>query len=142
MIAVNADDLGRNQTASDRIVCCYRSGRITSTSAMVFMADSSRAAKLARAAGIDVGLHLNFSESLTGQSVPERVRLDHERVRRFLRTSKYALLIYNPLLRRTFRDLVRAQWEEFERLYGQRPFRVDGHQHLHLCSNVLIDCLI
>src|SRR5262249_35474256 len=128
--------------ATDRILACYRGQRITSTSAMVFMADSSRAAVLARDCGIDVGLHLNFSEPLTGESVPERVRLDHERVRRFLRTSKYALIVYNPFLRCSFRDLFRAQWQEFVRLYGRIPTRVDGHQHLHLCTNMLLDRLI
>src|SRR5262249_2507343 len=24
----------------------------------------------------------------------------------------------------------------FQRLYGTRPFRIDGHHHLHLCPNV------
>ena len=106
------------------------------------MADSSRAAELARECGIDVGLHLNFSEPLTGEWVGDSVRRDHERVRSFLRKSKYALLVYNPFLRASFRNLFRAQWEEFIRLYGRRPSRIDGHQHLHLCSNVLADRLI
>jgi predicted glycoside hydrolase/deacetylase ChbG (UPF0249 family) len=35
-----------------------------------------------------------------------------------------------------------AQVAEFERLYGTSPLRLDGHQHMHLCSNVVVDKLI
>ena len=64
------------------------------------------------------------------------------RVRRFLIVSKYSAVLYHPLLRREFRHLVQAQVEEFQRLYGKPPSHVDGHQHKHLCTNVLLDNLI
>src|SRR5205809_850805 len=117
MLIINADDLGRCQTATDRILECYTENRITSASGMVFMKDSERAATLAADCGMDVGLHLNFTETLTGESVPESVRRGHERVQKFLRRSKYALLIYNPFLCADFRHLFRAQSDEFARLY-------------------------
>jgi predicted glycoside hydrolase/deacetylase ChbG (UPF0249 family) len=109
---------------------------------MVFMEDSERAAAAANECGLTVGLHLNLSERLTASGVSDRVRQSHERVARFLTSSKYALLVYNPLLRGQFASVVRAQLQEFVRLYGRQPSHIDGHQHQHLCSNVLLDGLL
>lgn len=142
MLIINADDLGRNCSATDRILECYHFQRITSASAMVFMEDSERAMALAGKAQLDIGLHINFSESFTGQGVSESIRSSHEKIRRFLRSSKYALLIYHPFLRKAFRDVFQAQCSEFKRLSGKMPSRYDGHQHMHLCSNVIVDRLL
>jgi predicted glycoside hydrolase/deacetylase ChbG (UPF0249 family) len=142
MLVINADDFGRNRLATDRILVCHVEKRITSTSAMVFMEDSKRAAILAKDWQVDVGLHINFTEAFTGPSVPQPLRRDHERIRRFLRLNKYALLIYNPFLRSAFRAVFEAQLEEFARLYGWPASRFDGHQHMHLCSNMILDSLL
>src|SRR5262245_55339258 len=123
MLTINGDDFGRNRRATDRILVCHVEKRITSSSAMVFMADSERAAILAKDWQVDVGLHINFTESFTGPSVPQPLRRDHARIRRFLRLNKYALLIYNPFLRNAFRAVFEAQFEEFARLYGREPTR-------------------
>ena len=61
MLIVNADDWGGWKSATDAALACYKAGRINSVSAMVFMEDSERAAELAQADGLDVGLHLNFT---------------------------------------------------------------------------------
>ena len=142
MLTVNADDLGRCAVASDRIMACVAANRIDAASAMVFMQDSERASVLAQASGLDVGLHINFTESFTGPDVPSSLRRNHERIRRFLRANKYALIIYNPFLRKAFREVFAAQVEEFARLYGRTPSRFDGHQHMHLCSNMILDCTL
>ena len=141
MLIITADDLGRSPGETDVVLECYRRGRITTTSAMVFMADSERAVSLARASGIDVGLHLNLSERFTGL-VSDRVAASHERVRRFLTASKYALLVYNPWLLRDFTCVVEAQLTEFRRQFGGEPAHVDGHQHMHLATNVLLQRLL
>jgi predicted glycoside hydrolase/deacetylase ChbG (UPF0249 family) len=142
MLIINADDLGRNRAATDSILACHTRGCVTSTSAMVFMEDSPRAATLARDAGIDIGLHLNFSERFTGEPVPPSLRADQDRLRRFLKASKYALLVPNPFLVGAFRRVCKAQHEEFVRLYDREPSHVDGHQHLHLATNVLLQRLL
>jgi len=49
MLIINADDFGRSELETDVILKCYHERRITSTTAMVFMADSVRAADLGRA---------------------------------------------------------------------------------------------
>jgi predicted glycoside hydrolase/deacetylase ChbG (UPF0249 family) len=142
MLIINADDWGRSKAATDSAAACYKKGRITSTSAMVFMADSARGAEVARELEIDTGLHINFSEEFSGPSVPLPVREAQTALRRFLRANRYALLLYNPFLRRQFSLSLRAQANEFTRLYGRAPSHMDGHQHMHLCSNNLFDQLL
>jgi predicted glycoside hydrolase/deacetylase ChbG (UPF0249 family) len=142
MLIVNADDWGRSKAATDTALACFERGRISSTSAMVFMADSSRGAQLANEVGIDVGLHINFSEAFSGSDVPAELRRSHDRIRRFLKTSKYALLFYHPFLRREFLTVFRAQADEFLKLFGKAPSHMDGHQHMHLCSNMLFQGII
>jgi len=142
MLIVTADDLGRSAPETDAALRCYASRRITSGSAMVFMKDSSRAADLALGSGIQVGLHLNLSESFTGSNVPRPLRDRHEAIVRFLTLHKYALVLCNPFLARSFKYVYEAQLDEFSRLYGRRPSHIDGHQHRHLCSNILAGGLI
>ena len=141
MLIVNADDLGRRRDDTDSALACHARGRIDSASAMVHMADSERAAGLARAARLPVGLHLNLSEPFTADVDPA-LRASHARVCRFLRSSKYALLLYQPFLAADFARVVEAQFAEFRRLYGREPAHVDGHQHMHLCTNVLLQRLL
>jgi predicted glycoside hydrolase/deacetylase ChbG (UPF0249 family) len=142
VLIINADDFGRSKAATDKALSCYARKRITSTSGMVFMEDSERAADRALASGIDVGLHINFSERFTGAVVPERLRHSQAQLCRFLRSNKYALLFYNPYLRNQFRHVFEAQYFEFVRLYGRVPSHLDGHQHMHLASNMLIEGII
>jgi len=142
MLIINADDLGRSVQATDNILACHAKGRLTSTSAMMFMVDSERAAERALAARIDVGLHLNLSESFTAESVPPTLRNGHEKVRRFLKSSKYSLLFFHPFLRNQFRREFSEQYAEFVRLYRRPPSHIDGHQHMHMASNVLFQKLL
>jgi predicted glycoside hydrolase/deacetylase ChbG (UPF0249 family) len=141
MLVINADDLGRSRAETDAALACFHEGRLTSASAMVLMEDSERAAERVRECGLDVGLHLNLSQSYNGRT---RSRADeaHRRIVRFMTRSKYAVLLYHPGLRRDFRDDFHAQMDEFVRLYGKTPSHVDGHQHRHICANVLWDEVI
>ena len=141
MMIVNADDWGRSQAETEAALRCYQESRITSATAMVFMEDSARAADLGREAGIDIGLHLNLNQCFSGEA-PAKLRECHDRVVRFLTSNKYALIFYHPLLRDQFRYVYNAQAEEFQRLYGRLPPHLDGHQHMHLCSNMLLDGVI
>lgn len=71
-LIINADDFGRDCWNTQKILECIAGGSISSVSAMVFMADSERAAATARERGIDSGLHLNlttpFSPACSGTS--------------------------------------------------------------------------
>jgi predicted glycoside hydrolase/deacetylase ChbG (UPF0249 family) len=142
MLIINADDFGRSAPETDVAVKCYQDGRITSVSTMVFMADSERAAELVQESQLDVGLHLNFSETFTETNIPARLRECHNRLVGYLRRTKYTQLFYNPFLRDAFSYSYHAQAEEFARLFGNPPARVDGHHHMHLCANLLLSKLI
>jgi predicted glycoside hydrolase/deacetylase ChbG (UPF0249 family) len=142
MLIINADDWGSSREATDMMVACFNKGRVTSASGMVFMEDSERAAGLAKEHGLDVGLHLNFTHEFTARNVPLRLRESQNRVARFLTRNKYAQLLYNLALRRDFQYVYQAQAEEFFKLYGSRPSHFDGHHHMHLCTNMLVDAFI
>src|SRR5438477_9605542 len=143
MLIINADDWGRSVAETDAALKCFRERRITSVSAMVFMQDSKRAARLAKDYELDdVGLHLNFSEEFTDMSCSETLKKHHERIVRFLKRGKYAQLLYNPCLRKAFAYCYHAQVEEFMRLFEKSPSHIDGHHHMHLCANVLLSNMI
>lgn len=137
MLLINADDWGSDQLITDRIARCYELNRIHAGSAMVFMKDSERAAELAAQIGLPVGLHLNLNHPFDGQNVPRDLRMHHQRVVTYLCARKMNQILYNPFLRKAFEYVFFAQWEEFCRLYGRSPSRLDGHSHMHLCSNML-----
>ncbi len=138
MIIVNADDWGRSIAETDVALALFERGRITSVSAMVFMADAGRAARVAVKQNVPAGLHLNFSETFTAPPADEQLCVDHERIVRYLKRHKYAQLMFNPFLHPAFRRVVRAQCDEYLRLYGKPPTHFDGHQHMHLCTNMLV----
>lgn len=62
-LIVSADDLGITEPVTDGIFVAHRDGIVTSTSLVVNMSDSERAARLAgQTPSLDVGLHLNITE--------------------------------------------------------------------------------
>lgn len=109
---------------------------------MVFMADSERAAELALAHHLDVGLHLNLTEVPSSPDPPSKFLRHHEKVASFLSRSRFSPVLYHPGLTDSFGYLVAAQLEEFVRLYGAAPDRIDGHHHMHLSANVILDNLL
>ncbi|MCP4371499.1 MAG: ChbG/HpnK family deacetylase [Deltaproteobacteria bacterium] len=142
MLIVNADDFGINRNATDNIMACYKKGKITSTSAMVFMVDSERAATLASETLMGVGLHLNFTDPFSCRVRVNKLREYHDQIITFLNKGKYHLLLYNPTLKKQFEYVYKAQYEEFIRLYNVQPTHIDGHHHMHLCTNMLLQNLV
>ena len=143
MLIINADDFGRSVAETDAALQVLPAGRLTSLSAMVFMADSERAAELAKGEKeLDVGLHLNFTERFTGKNKCAKLTDYQNRLAIYLGRNKYSQLFYNPLLRRAFSYSCKAQVEEFTRLFGKPPSHIDGHHHMHLCANLLLSNLI
>jgi chitin disaccharide deacetylase len=142
ILIVNADDWGRDAETTDRILECVLFGSVSSASAMVFMEDSERAAALSRERGVDVGLHLNLTTPFSARAVASRLAEHHQRVARFLLRSRLSQVVYHPGLATSFQYVVAAQLEEFHRIYGAGPRRVDGHHHMHLCANVLLAGLL
>src|SRR5690349_18261328 len=97
-LILNADDFGKDRNTTACILDCFHRSALSSTSAMVFMEDSERAAALALDLGIDIGLHLNLTESFSRRGVPDRLREHHERVAFRLRKHRLGQVIYDPRL--------------------------------------------
>lgn len=141
-VIVNADDWGRNADTTDRTLDCVQREAVSSVSAMMFMEDSERAAFLARQHGVDAGLHLNLSIPFSSLQSPSRLIEHQQKLSRFLRSYRFAPIMYHPGLSASFEYVVEAQFDEFERLYGAPANRVDGHHHMHLCANVFFQKLL
>jgi predicted glycoside hydrolase/deacetylase ChbG (UPF0249 family) len=139
LLIVNADDWGHDVATTNAIVDCFARRRITSTTAMVHMADSERASELARETDIPAGLHLNLSEPYSGTGIPVSVRERQERlVRKFSgRSLTLRRWLYDPSIQGQVEDCISDQLECFEALYRAVPTHVDGHKHAHVCLNVL-----
>jgi len=141
-VIINADDWGRDAVTTDRILECCKLGAVSAASAMVFMEDSERAAQLASANGIETGLHVNCTTSFSGSTASIRLREKQGELARYLLRHRLAQIVYRPGLSQSFEYVVAAQIEEFQRIYGTSPVRIDGHHHMHLCANVLIQRLL
>lgn len=141
-VIVNADDWGSSVEITDRILDCILHGVVSSTSAMVWMADSERAAALALQHNVDAGLHLNLTEPFTSASVSPELLRRHAEVSRVLRAHRYAPVLFHAALASSFEYVVRCQLDEYERLYGAAAARIDGHHHMHLSTNVLLQRLL
>jgi chitin disaccharide deacetylase len=139
---INADDWGRDRETSDRMLECMLHGTVSSVSAMVYMTDSERAASVARERCTDAGLHLNLSLPFSAPECPSALRERQRQVAAYLLKHPFARVVFHPGLVSSFEYVVRAQLEEYHRLYGAAPDRIDGHHHLHLCANVLLARLL
>lgn len=137
---VNADDWGGFRAGTDAIEACFGMGAISSSTAMVHMSDSRRAAELARERGRPIGLHLNLTQPFDASDVPTAAR------ERQLRLCEH----FAPLLRRRWllsplasvhalvADAIRDQLEQFRLLYGCEPTHLDSHHHVHVCPDVFL----
>src|SRR5690349_2597620 len=105
MLIITADDYGETEEATDRILECFRIGSVTSASAMVFMADSQRAASLSRGTNLEIGLHLNLTEAFTGANAGNELRNQQSRVAKYLNGHRFATALFNPLLASAFRSV-------------------------------------
>ncbi len=142
LLIMNADDWGRDRETTDRTLDCTRCKMVSSVSAMVFMEDSERAAAIAREQGIDAGLHLNFTTPFSAPGIPARLAGYQQRLSQYLLRRRFSQVLFHPGLIRSFQYVVAAQRDEFTRLYGREPDRLDGHHHMHLCANVLLGGLL
>lgn len=139
-LIVNADDFGWNPQATDLTLEAFAAGRITSTTALVYMEDSDRAAPLGREAGLPVGLHVNLTDPYTAASVPEDVRRRQLELCREFAGAKLRLRswTYDPRLRSAVATVIGDQLHRFEEIYGSTPTHADGHNHVHSCPDVAL----
>lgn len=142
LLVINGDDWGRDTETTDRMFECVAHGAVSSVSAMVFMEDSERAAAIARDRQVDAGLHLNLTTRFSAANCPVRLAQRQQEIASYLLRRTFHRIVFHPGLARSFEYVVKAQLEEFCRLYGTSPARIDGHHHMHLCANVLLGRLL
>jgi chitin disaccharide deacetylase len=142
MLILNADDWGRDLETTDKTLDCALAGGLSSASAMVWMEDSERAADLAKQHEVDTGLHLNLTTPLTQANCPLELKERLNKLAAILQRGTLSRAVYHPKLASTFDYVVRSQRDEYARLYGHEPDRIDGHHHMHLCANVLMSDLM
>lgn len=137
LLIVNADDFGGGKIANERIVECFASGAITSTSAMVYMRGSATAAALARGTDMAIGLHLNLTQPYDAPSIPADVRDRQQRVSRQLAKHRHRYM-FDPSLFLDVRRCIDDQMRQFLELFDKPPTHLDGHNHGHLSLTALI----
>jgi predicted glycoside hydrolase/deacetylase ChbG (UPF0249 family) len=141
-LIVNADDWGQDRLNTNRILDCCQRGSVSSVSSMVFMEDSERASELAKENGIEAGLHLNFVTPFSAANSPAGLLERQQSLARWLKRHRFAQVVFHPGLVQDFEYVTAAQVDEFRRLYGADPEKLDGHHHMHLCVNVLVQRLM
>lgn len=138
LLIINADDWGHDVETTDAIARVFELGSITSASAMVFMADSERAAEQARAVGLPTGLHLNLTEPYSGDGVPDGVRERQLRLAEHVTGGRLARWTWSRPAAALVREVAADQIARYGELYGRPPAHVDGHLHMHLAPAVLL----
>ncbi|HEX8690638.1 MAG TPA: ChbG/HpnK family deacetylase [Solirubrobacterales bacterium] len=139
LIIVNADDWGYDEATTAAISDCYRAGGLTSTTAMLFMEDSARAAAHAKDhPGLGIGLHLNLVEEYSDPKTPPAVRDRQRRLIEYSRLLRLRRWVYDPSSRHAVNRVIADQFQRFVDLYGRMPTHLDGHHHCHLAANVLL----
>jgi predicted glycoside hydrolase/deacetylase ChbG (UPF0249 family) len=127
-LAVCADDFGLAPGISAGIARLARAGRLTAVSCLTNGVHWADGATLLNGlpAGVDVGLHLNFTE---GRPLSARL------ARIWPRFPSLHVLIarahLGALPRGVIRNEVHAQLAAFNRARGVPPAFIDGHQHVH-----------
>jgi predicted glycoside hydrolase/deacetylase ChbG (UPF0249 family) len=138
VLIVNADDWGLRPAVTDAILECWRAEGVTSASAMVHMADSTRAFELAAEAGLPLGLHCNLTVPFTDPDVPADRRLRQERATAYFAAARRRKLLFDPRARGLLDACVADQLDAFAERFGRPPAHADGHQHVQICPTVLL----
>jgi len=118
-VVLCADDFGMSEAIDTGIIRLAEQGRLSAASCLSLGPTFARHAQALAGTGAQMGLHLNFTESLgrPGLYLP------------------LATLIRRAYARRLDAEAVRAQiqgqLEAFEAVLGRAPDFVDGHQHVH-----------
>jgi len=130
LLVVNADDAGFFRATDDAILRC---GRIV-RSASVVVNGPTAAEFVARARGMDLGLHVNLTEGMSVAG-PHRTLTDEEGRFRYAKEELWERARKGEVDPREARREVRAQWERGEAL-GLRATHVNGHNHVHVLPAV------
>lgn len=118
-IVVCADDFGMNPAVNDGILRLAAMGRLSATSCLTQGPAFKHDAPALKSSGLQLGLHLNFTESMgqPGLYYPLGKLIARTNLRQFDMAG--------------VRTQIAQQLDAFEFCLGQAPQYVDGHQHVH-----------
>lgn len=118
-IILCADDFGMNSAINDGILALADQGRLSATSCLVQGPDFNAGVSALKASGLQIGLHLNFTEAMgqAGLYAPVSVLIRQSYLRR--------------LDSHQIKSQIRLQLDLFEKSVGKAPDFIDGHQHIH-----------
>jgi chitin disaccharide deacetylase len=136
VLIVNADDLGATPSATDPAIECFDAGALTSATAMVWMHDSGRAARLARERALPVGLHLNLTLPFADPSAPADVRSRQLALTGEFDRDSWRRSARGDLAEAEIARSIEDQLERFSEQFGQAS-HLDGHHHVHVHPAVL-----
>lgn len=118
-IAICADDFGMSAGIDAGILELARGGRLSAVSCLTQGPTLSEHTPALLQLPVDIGLHLNFTESL----VDDQFCLPLARL--------IAACYTRRLPAHRVAATIRGQFEDFETHFGRPPDFVDGHQHVH-----------
>lgn len=114
-----ADDFGLHAAIDEAVLDLAASGRLQATSCLVNGPSFAAHAQALRHSGLQVGLHLNFTEPLPHTPV----------------CASLSVLMRQSWLRQlsaaSVAQQIQQQWNRFVDVMGYPPHFVDGHQHVH-----------
>lgn len=131
-LIVNADDFGMSKEITDGIIKAHQDGIVTSTSLMVNMPDSERAASLVKQIpSLDVGIHLNLTD---GYPILESKKVSSlvDESGRFL--GKDIIIPKLRKLKINHKEIESEFSAQIDRMIkiGINPSHIDSHHHVHI----------
>ena len=133
-LVIVADDFGYGKDRNSAMLECFKTNSITTTSLLVNCKHSEAGAKLLARQQLPVGLHFNLTEG-GPVSKPELVASLVNEDGRFMGKQAFWAADVDP---EHVRTELRSQIARFAALgTGAVPYRVDGHQHCHVHSDVV-----
>ncbi|HMS42992.1 MAG TPA: ChbG/HpnK family deacetylase [Pyrinomonadaceae bacterium] len=147
ILIVNADDFGMNRAVTEGIINAFKNGIVRSTSLMVNMPETNRAAQTAKKnESLEVGIHLNISEGFC-VSPPEDVYLLVDKNGRFnfdVKNIPESMRIFRQLIETTPKILsqISLEFENQINLFNQFDLKlshINIHHYLSLLHQKLFE---
>lgn len=118
-VCICADDFGLESGVDQGIAALAARGKLTAVSCLSMGPTFGRDVDMIRGLDIDIGLHLNFTESLGQPGL-------------FMSVGKLILSAYLRILPASrINEQINRQLDAFESIMGRAPDFVDGHLHVH-----------
>lgn len=120
-LIINADDIGMHPAIDAGVIELARQGIVTSASVMSLGRPTRAAIDALHGAGVDLGLHLDFTSAMAQAAYHQAATLP----------GLIAAAWSRSLRQERLRTMIAGQLERFCQLTGRPPVFVDGHEHVH-----------